>query len=441
MRLDILLEGCTYLTPRMSIEQNMDVGIRKGKIVWIGPGLESAEVKERIDGRGKLLLPGFTDAHTHSCQQLLRGRTTDEYPMLWTRFLVPFESSLTPEDVYWSVQLACVEMIKNGTTSWIDAGGVHMDQAAESALQSGMRAALCYSTMDCGNVPASMKRTAEDAVAATDRLYDRYHGAGDGRIRIWYGLRQVMTCSPQMIELTAGRARERGTGIHMHLCEHAGEVSFCLEKYGKRPVGFLEDCGALGENLLAAHCVLLTENDIDLLSKYHVKVVHCPRSNMNNHGIPKTPRMICNGMDVALGTDGAAMGGTSLFDDFKAFRSAMKAEWGAPVFDPRVIPCGKLLEMAAKGGAAALNMGDEIGSIEIGKKADLILMNIDQAHISPTHDLLSTVVISAGGRDVTDSIIDGKVVMKNRKLLTLDEKQIYQECNKRAREIAARSGI
>ncbi len=185
-------------------------------------------------------MPGFVDAHTHTCQQLLRGRLADEYPMIWTRFLVPFESTLTPDDVYWSAKLACLEMIRSGTTSFADSGGVHMHRAADAVIESGMRAAIARSTMDMGGeICSAMKESAEDAIARTEELYRNYHGAGDGRVEIWFALRQVMTCSPELVRRTAEKAAEYSTGIHAHLCEHRDEVRFCLERYRKRPAEFL----------------------------------------------------------------------------------------------------------------------------------------------------------------------------------------------------------
>lgn len=440
---DILIKDCIRLKPDMSISGTCSVVIKDTKIAKI---LENEEdiaewaADEVLDGRGKLLMPGLVDGHTHTCQQLLRGRVSDEYPMVWTRFLVPFESNLRPEDSYISGQLACLEMIKHGTTAFADAGGVHMDKVVEATVESGMRAAIAKSTMDMGNaIVGAMKETADEAIAHTKDLYEAYQGAGDGRIDIWFAIRQVMTCSEKLVRMVGESARELHTGIHAHLCEHKDEVSFCLQNYQLRPAQYLEKMGVLGPNLLTAHNVLLSDRDISILAENEVKIIHCPRANLANHGFPKTPQILEAGLNVGLGCDGAAPSNLDLFDEMKVLRYSMMAYWGLPTFNPVVMPCASLLKMATQGGANAIGHGDVLGSVEEGKKADVILLNIAQPHITPTQNLINSVVEAANGHDVTDSIINGKLVMKNREVLTLDEEKIRFEAQKHMEEIIKRA--
>ena len=440
---DILIRGCRVLQPDMTISGTCSVAIDKTMICKIGPEAELAqeyEAEETLDGRGKLLMPGLVDGHTHTCQQLLRGRVSDEYPMVWTRFLVPFESNLRPEDSYVSGQLACLEMIKHGTTAFADSGGVYMDRVADAVLESGMRAAIAKSTMDMGNaITGAMKETAKEAVAHTKELYKGYQGAGDGRVDIWFAIRQVMTCSQDLIAMVRDAAEELHTGIHAHLCEHKDEVSFCLQNYKLRPAQFLESMGVLGPNLLTAHNVMLSDEDIALMAERGVKVIHCPRANLANHGFPKAPQILQAGLQVGLGCDGAAPSNLDLFDEMKVLRYGMIAYWGLPSFNPVVMTCATVLKMASWGGACALGKGDILGTVEEGKKADVILLNIDQPHIQPTQNLLNTIVEAANGHDVTDSIIDGRLVMKNREVLTLDEEKICFEAQKHMEEIIKRA--
>ena len=440
---DILIQGCRVLQPDMTISGTCSVAIDKTMICKIGPEAELAqeyEAEETLDGRGKLLMPGLVDGHTHTCQQLLRGRVSDEYPMVWTRFLVPFESNLRPEDSYVSGQLACLEMIKHGTTAFADSGGVYMDRVADAVVESGMRAAIAKSTMDMGNaITGAMKETAKEAVAHTKELYKGYQGAGDGRVDIWFAIRQVMTCSQDLIAMVRDAAEELHTGIHAHLCEHKDEVSFCLQNYKLRPAQFLESMGVLGPNLLTAHNVMLSDEDIALMAERGVKVIHCPRANLANHGFPKAPQILQAGPQVGLGCDGAAPSNLDLFDEMKVLRYGMIAYWGLPSFNPVVMTCATVLKMASWGGACALGKGDILGTVEEGKKADVILLNIDQPHIQPTQNLLNTIVEAANGHDVTDSIIDGRLVMKNREVLTLDEEKICFEAQKHMEEIIKRA--
>jgi 5-methylthioadenosine/S-adenosylhomocysteine deaminase len=445
LKCDILITDGSILTPDFGVTNDVSIAINDTRIVEIGNSEKlkaKCEPKEVISGRNKLVMPGLVDGHIHCCQQLLRGRVMDEYPMVWARILVPFESSLNEEDVYYSAKLSCLEMIKSGTTTFADSGGVHMHKVAEAAIESGMRAAIARSTMDTGAfIPTSMKDSPEEAISKTETLYREYNGEGDGRIRIWFAIRQVMTCTKDLIAMVAEKAKELHTGVHAHLAEHKDEVSFCLQNYKKRPPEFLDSVGLLGPNLLTAHNVLLSEGDITLLKEKDVKLVHCPRSNFGSHGFPKTPRMLEVGLSVGLGSDGAAGSSLSLFDEIKVFRSGIHAFWGLPVFDPVVLKATELLKMVTLGGARALLLDDEIGTIEVGKKADLILIDLDQPHLTPTHNLINTIVEGATGKDVVDSVIDGKVVMKDREVNTLDEDKIIHECQQRMIAISKRAGI
>ena len=440
---DIVIKNCQVLRPDMTISGECSVAIKDSWIRKIGSAEEIAAAgtaAQTINGKGKLLMPGLVDGHTHTCQQLLRGRVADEYPMIWTRFLVPFESNLQPEDSYVSGQLACLEMIKNGTTAFAESGGVHMDRVADAVIESGMRAAIAKSTMDMGNaITGAMKETAQEAIDNTIDLYKRYQGAGDGRIDIWFAIRQVMTCSRELIAMVGENAKKYHTGIHAHLCEHKDEVSFCLQNYKKRPAQFLEEMGILGPNLLTAHNVMLSDADISIMAERGVKIIHCPRANLANHGFPKTPQILEAGASVGLGCDGAAPSNLDLFDEIKVLRYAMIGYWGLPSFNPVVMPCAKLLEMATQGGANAIGHGDILGTVAEGKKADLILLNIDQPHILPTQNLVNTIVDAASGHDVTDSIINGKLVMKDREVLTLDEEKILFEADRHMKEIVKRA--
>ena len=439
---DLIIKNCSVMMPDFSIKKEQDILIQDSFIVKITDTDDGYESKEVLNGKNKLVMPGLVDGHTHTCQQLLRGRTANEYPMVWTRILVPYESSLTPEDCYWSAKLACLEMIKSGTTAFAESGSTHMGDVANAVIESGMRAALARSTMDIGDaIPECMKESSELNILHTEALYDKYQGTGDGRVDIWFAIRQVMTCSPELIREIGKEARRLKTGIHAHLCEHKDEVSFCLQHYQKRPAEFLDDMGVLGPNLLTAHNVVLSERDIDLLGERNVKLIHCPRANYANHGFPKTPRILQNNMSLGLGCDGASRPNLSLFAEMKHLLYGTMAFWGIPIFDPDIICAKDLLKMVTVGGARALQHEAELGTIEEGKKADLITINLMQPHLTPTHNLLNTLVDCAAEHDVTDSVINGKIVMRDRNVLTMNEEEIIKECSKRMKQIAERSGI
>lgn len=442
MSFDLLIRNVMLLTVDGGIQEGMSVGISGSRIAKIAPAdtLPPSQALRTLDGTGKLLMPGLVDAHTHTCQQLLRGSLADEYPMIWVRFLIPFESALSPEDVYCGALLYCLQAIRAGITSFAESGGRHMEQVVRAAVESGMRASISRSMMDSGSVSPSMIERTEEAVERNDSLFDRFHGAGDGRIRIFYGMRQVMTCSPALVSLVAEHARVRSTGVHAHLCEHRDEVSFCLQHYQMRPAAFLDAQGLLGPNLIAAHSVALSEGDITLLSRRGVKLVHCPYANLINHGFPKTPRLLEAGCSVGLGSDGAAYNSIDLFEEMRALRASLIGQWGLPVFDPVVMPVQSMLRMATQGGSAALGLGDQLGRIEEGCLADLITIDMRKPHIFPSNNYITAILDTVTAQDVSDSVIDGKVVMENRQIAQLDEAAIMAECARRMQVLRQSTG-
>ena len=309
-------------------------------------------------------------------------------------------------------------------------------------METGMRAAICPSTMDTGNVVCGeMKHSTEDCIRLTEELHKGYQGAGEGRVDIWFGIRQLMTCSKELIEKIVEKAEELDTGIHMHLCEHKDEVSYCLQNYGLRPAEFMESVGGLSPRLLTAHNVLLTEKDITLLAKWGAHPIICPMANFINHGFPKIPSFLERGVVPGIGCDGASHIALDLFTQVRALKAGTMAFWGLPVFDPVAIPNPTLLEMMTMGGARALRHEDDLGAVEEGRKADLIVLDVHGPHMSPSQRPVNTLVSSGNSHDVLHTIIDGKVVMKNRQLVNLDEKEIIAKAGEHMEAVIARSGI
>lgn len=435
---DILINDCRILTPEYSIEKNYSIVIKDSNIIDIGP---SKDIKLKylsknvISGKGKLAMPGFVDGHTHTSQQLLRGRITDEYPVIYLRFNLPYESKLDENDISLCTSLSCLEMIKSGITTFADAGSTDLHKVVEQVDKSGLRAALTRATSDKGDLlPPSMKDSTFDAIKKTEDLYKEFHGTGDGRINIWFQFRSVATCSEELIRGVAEKAREYNTGLHTHLSEYNETILYTLGKYGIREVEFLDRLGAVGPNLLAAHSILVNERDLEILKDRNVKIVHCPRSNLGK-GFTKTPQMLGLGMSVGLGTDGTAHSGLSMFKEMTAFRHSQIAQWGVPYFDSSVMPTKTLINLATLGGAKALKLDKQIGSLEIGKKADLIMINIDQPHIIPTHNLLNTLTETVETNDIVDVIVNGRVLMENRVVSSIDEEKLMFEAKSHYKRI------
>ncbi len=425
---DLLVTGDYALMPDMSLEPDIALAVRNTRIVGLGRRAEiqkAFQPDQRVEGAGKVIFPGFVDAHTHAAQQLLRGRIVDQLPMVWARILVPYESRLTAQEVYAGALLCCVEMIRSGFTAFAEAGGPHADQVARAADESGLRAVICRSTMDRGDfVPPAMRDDPSEAVAQTAELREAWDGAGNGRVRVWYSIRQIMTSTPELIQAIAERARKDRAGLHLHLAEYPAEVNYCLTNYQRRPVEWLADLGVLESNVLAAHAILITEREAMLLSQSGCRVVHCPPTNMSNNGPGKTRLLQALGIPIALGSDGAAHYGIDPFRLMRLLKYSVQLTQGLPVGDPSALPAVEVLRMATQGGAAALQLEDEIGSLEVGRKADIVLIPWQQPHLWPTHKLLESLVMSAVGQEVSDVIVNGQMLMRDRQFVSLNEREI-----------------
>lgn len=435
---DILIEDCRYLTPFYTIEKNSSIAIKDSLIIDIG-NVEDLKGKYRskeiISGKGKLVMPGFIDGHTHTSQQLLRGRISDEYPIIYLRFNLPYESTLDDSDISLCTSLSCLEMIKSGITSFADAGSTSMPYVIKAVDESGLRATLTRATSDKGDtLPSNMKDETSIAIRKTENLYREFNGSGDGRINIWFQFRSVATCSEELIRGVASKAREYKTGLHTHLSEYSESIYYTLNNFGVREVEYLDSLGAINSNFLGAHSILLNERDIEILRDREAKIVHCPRSNLGK-GVTKTPELLSSGLSVGLGTDGTAHSGLSMFKEITAFKHSQIVTWGVPYFDSSVMPSSTLMDMATKGGAKALLLDDLIGEIVVGKKADLIAIDIDQPHLVPTFNLLNTILEAGESKDITDMVVNGRVLMKNRVVVSLDEEKIMYEAKGKYKDI------
>lgn len=419
---DLLITDASILLPDMSISDNQALVIDKDIITAV---LSTAKAEaeylpeQKISGTGKIWLPGLVDTHMHTGQQLLKGKILDELPMIWTRIMLPFESTLTAEKMQLSAELAALEMIEAGTTGFVDAGSYYMEEAGRVYLKSGLRGALSHSTMDKGSFPETIRETAQQAIAATDSLYDEFHKQGN--LRVFYSLRALMNCSEELICTAAQRAAERDTFLQAHMNEYAGEVNYTLQNFQLRPFAYLEKLGVLSESFVAAHCLMLSAEERKLLAKHNVQVVHCPFSNCGK-GVPDTPSLLAENIPVALGTDGAAHGGLSLWNEMKIFRSVMNAFWGTRLADPAIMPAKTILRLASAGNRILTK--NSLQGLQAGAVADIIAVDWEKIHLFTSQNRINTLLECVNAGDVTDSIVAGKMLMRNHELLTLDKEQI-----------------
>lgn len=421
---ELILKNAVYLDSEMRPQAARNIVIRGGKIAAILPlDAPLPTAAETIEGSGLLWMPGLTDGHTHTSQQLLRGRLLDEKPVIWKRVNVPFESRLTEESSRLSAQLAAIEMIKSGTTGFVDAGGKYVDEFAAVYDASGLRGRLTFMTNDSPFAPDALRTSVSETLSRMERLRKSL----TGRLSAYYSLTTLPVVSRELIHAVFEAAKESGTPVEVHMNEYASEVHDFMERYGMRPFEYLEAEGLLdGVTMIAPHCITLSESEMEIMAAHQVRAVHCPFSNCGK-GIPPTPQLLGRGVPVALGSDGSAHGGADLFREIRLFRSLMQVHWGVSRADSAVMPAETLLSLATRGGAAALTMPNG-GVIEAGAAADLIALDITQLHLYPTQNIVHTLVESATGRDVCHSIADGRVLMYHRELRTLDEEKIRAEC-------------
>lgn len=419
------------------------IAVADGRIVWIGPSTEARTLfnaQSTIYAQGQIAMPGLIDAHFHTAQQLIRGKIVEisrrrqlKLPV-WRNYFLPFESCLDEEDVYLSGLLAYSNMIRVGTTCFAEAGGPFPDQMGRAAEEVGIRGFIALSTMDMDfaeSVPPSMKMTTQQAIAENEALVKRWNGSqGSGRVRAWLALRQLIVCSEELWIAFRDLANQLGVRMHTHLAEGVYELDFAAERWGKRPAEHLDSIGSLGSHVHAAHSILLSDHEVDLYAQHRVTAAHCPMGNYLI-GPPKVAQMWRRGIAIGLGSDGASNGTLDLFRLASIAWVAQQSNFGTPWYDRTVLGAEDCLVIATIGGARALGAGDELGSLEVGKRADFILVDPTELDMQPVYDPAFTLARGVSGRDVRTVIVDGQVVMKDRELLLVDEAEVRARINER----------
>jgi len=468
--IDILIKNGTLLTmdSQMRRIDNGYVAVKSGQIVRIGSLDEEAtqtglddkiSAEEVIDAEGGIIMPGLINSHTHASMTLFRGLADDLPLMEWlNNHIFPAESKLTPEWVYAGAKLACAEMILSGTTCFCDMY-LFEDEVAKAAYDSSMRAVVgevlydfpspCYGPIDQGfeYVEAMMRRwgrssasrgtlkgcSAADRSSSSDGGQRALSANSPSLITVAVEPHSTYLCAPELLERAAELARKNRSPLIIHVAETLSESAQIRAKYGVTPAKFLADLGVLGPNLVACHSIHLTEDDMELYRAFDVKVAHCPESNMKlASGVAPVPRMIEQGICVGVGTDGCASNND--LDLFLEMDTAAKLH---KIFsmNPEALKAETVLQMATINGARVLGLDNITGSLEVGKRADIIVVNCSAPHMVPMYNPYSHLVYSATGSDVSHSIIDGRVVMRRRKLLTLDVESVRDEVQKIASAI------
>jgi len=451
----ILVRGGTVVTvdPVHRVIEDGAVLLEDDLIAQVGRSFQVKPEKRaefEIDTKGMAILPGLVDTHVHLAQALIRGCADDTSLIDWLqKFVWPLQGNFDSQDGKASAELCMLEMIKSGTTTFLESllhTRYGFDGIAESIAVSGMRGVLSKTVMSLPGYGSEksimhpgMVEDGETCLREVETHFKRWNGKADGRIGVWYGARSLGGCTPQLYtQIAEGAARLR-TGVTMHLSEVQEDVRYAKKEFGKLPAEFMDQVGLVGPKVVFAHGVWLTEGEWAILARKHASVAHCPSSNMKlSSGIAGVSQMIKAGVNVGLGCDGGPS--NNCYDMIRELKTASLLQ-KVRTMDPLTMNATTVLEMATIKGARALGLENLIGSIEVGKKADLIVLNMKKPHLTPTFNPVSNIVYAAEGSDVETAIIDGKIIMENRVVKTLDEAKVIGVASGRASKLVERAGL
>ena len=424
----ILIKDAFILKSNFEYEKQ-SILIKNNLISEISDEIPEDNAGKVIDANGKILLPGFINTHTHLSMTLFRGLADDLSLDSWLNdHIWPIEANLNGEYCYIGALLGAVELIKSGTTTFSDMY-FYMEDVARAVDEAGLRAVLSYGMIDFSDAE---RREAE--IKENFTLFENCNGMADGRIKVFLGPHSPYTASEELLIKVRQLADEYNMGIHIHVSETEKEINDVMEAKGKRPFEYLDEIGLLGPDVVAAHSVWLSDNEIDIIKKNNVKVSHNPCSNMKlASGIAPVSKLIENDICVSIGTDGASSNNNlDLIEELKTASLLQKVD----TLDPKVLTADEAIAMGTIKGAEALGLSDEIGSIEVGKKADLILIDTNTANMTPNStNLSSNIIYSANGSNVDTTICNGKILMENKEILVLDEQEVYEKAKKAIKEL------
>ena len=421
--LSVSLEG------EVNVLRNHDVAVEGNRIGAIEPAgtIEPARARDIVEAKGMVAMPGLINTHAHVPMVIFRGLAEDVSIEKWfNEYMWPLESNLQEEDVYWGMLLGLVEMIEAGVTSVAD-HYFYMDQAAKAVEEAGSRAALGWAVFgDQGE--AMLDRTVQ--------FVERWGGAAGGRITTWLAPHAPYTCDDDFLRASAARARDLGVGIHIHVAETARQTQASLENRGITPIQVLEKTGVLERPTILAHAVGATEADIKLLANYPAGVAHAPKTYLKlAMGTAPVVAFREAGVPVGLATDGAVSNNTlDVWESKRLMAMTQKQAQGAP----EVMTLPEVLHIATRGSAQVIGLADQIGALEPGYLADLILVDMSGPHMQPLHSISASLVYATRASDVQTVIVDGKVIMRDRQLLTLNKGEIIEQVNQAMERLARR---
>lgn len=431
----LLIRGADLLTmcPDSQIIHQGAVVLAEDKIVFVGEEKDLPagwNYEQIIAAEGQVVMPGMINTHCHAAMTLFRSYADDLPLQEWLETKIwPIEAKLTPEDVYWGSLGAIVEMIKSGITCFADMY-FYMDETAKAVEETGIRGVLSHGMVGIG------ANGHKDLQIGRQFCLD-WEGQADGRIRTMLGPHALYTCPPDYLKQVLESAVELNVPLHIHLCETLVEVNNMRKEYGQTPIQVVDQLGLFDYPVLAAHCVHLSEEDFTVLKRATaLGIAHNPQSNMKlASGIAPVQRMLEEGLTVGIGTDGASSNNN--LDFLEEVRTATLLQ-KVSTMDPTVLPAGECLQMACHNGAKAVQQGDQLGTLEVNKKADLIILDFKKPHLVPRHNIIAHTVYAAQSSDIQTVIINGQIVMEDRQIKTVDEERVIFELERSAKNLLNR---
>ncbi|MFX0122586.1 MAG: amidohydrolase [Candidatus Hodarchaeota archaeon] len=433
---DLLIKNGVILTvnPKNAVISDGGIAIEANKIIDIGPmnQLQNYSSDNEIDAEGMVVMPGLINTHTHLAMTLFRGVADDVPGINWLPIIWSIEKNITAEHCYVGALLGCLEMISTGTTCFADQYW-HMDRVLTAVNEAGMRASLAQGILEL-NDPDKGERELTKSV----EFAKKWNNSSNGRIFCKLGPHSLYSCSPTLLQKTRDAADDINVGLHIHVAEAPNEPKMAKEKHGETSIEHLHNLGILKGDVLAAHCVFVTKDDMRIMKKTNTTVAHCPSAMMKyGNDIAPIPELLENDVIVGIGTDGC--GSNNNLDMIEEMRTAAFLH-KQNKRKATVLPAQQIIRMATIMGAKSIGLGKEIGSLEVGKKADIIMLDFKRPHLIPFHNCPSHIVYSAFGSDVDTVIIDGNVVMKNGQITTLDETKVLKMAQEAFEELLEMGG-
>lgn len=421
-----------------------DLLVEEDRILTLGAAISphNQEITE-LDASGKLVIPGLIQTHTHLCQALFRGLADDLELLDWLKTRIwPLEGSHDAESIYYSTLLGCAEMLRGGTTSIIDMATVHhTDSLLEAVVQAGIRYLGGKCLMDCGSdVPATLLENPDDALRESMDLWQKWNGAADSRIHYGFCPRFAVSCTHGLLNEVAVLSRQHEIPVHSHASENRSEIALVEKERGLHNIMYLNRLGLLNSRTVLAHCIHLDEAEMQVLVDTGTNIAHCPGSNLKlGSGIARIPELLVMGANISLGADGAPCNNNmSMFMEMRLAALIQK-----PLHGPAVMPAQQAFELATRGGARAMGLETEIGSLEPGKKADIALLDLTGWHHQPRDaaNVYSHLVYQATAQDIAVTIVDGKILWQDGRLTALDEQNIKTGVNAALGRLLPRAGL